>query len=124
MRHLILIKVDSQGYEAGEPPPPAMIAAMEELMGGWTERGILLGAEGLRPPSEGKRVRNVKGKAKVTDGPFTEAKEVIGGFFLVKTTTADEALQLTRDVVDLHARVLGPDFVLECELRRLDGDAD
>jgi hypothetical protein len=123
MRHLILIKVDSTGYEAGEPPPPALQAAMGELIGRWTEQGALLAAEGLRPPSEGKRVRIGKGKVTVTDGPFSEAKEVIGGFFLVKTATADEALALTREVVDLHLQVLGPEFVLECELRRLDGDA-
>ncbi len=121
MKHLILIKVDSKGYERGEPPPQPLVDAMGVMMGRWSEQGLLLGAQGLRPPSEGKRVRIDGGKVRVSDGPFTEAKEVIGGFFMLQTRDDAHALELTREVVQLHLDVLGPEFVLECELRRVDG---
>jgi hypothetical protein len=121
MRHLMLIKVDAKGYEAGNPPPQELVDAMGPLMAEWGEQGIMLAAEGLRPTSEAKRLRIGKGKLSVTDGPFTEAKEVIGGFFILQTQTQEEAVALTRQFLELHARVLGPEFVIECDLRKLEG---
>jgi hypothetical protein len=120
MRHLMLIRVDAKDYEAGMRPPQPLVEAMGPLLGEWAKKGVLLAADGLRPTSEGKRLRIGGGKLSVSDGPFTEAKEVIGGFFLLQTDTVDEALALTREFVQLHADVCGPSFVLECELRRID----
>ncbi|MBC8069666.1 MAG: transcriptional regulator [Deltaproteobacteria bacterium] len=80
----------------------------------------LVSAEGLRPSSEGRRLRIGSGKLIESDGPFTEAKEVIGGFFIIGTDTKAQAIEHTRELLDLHTRVLGDDFVLECELRQLE----
>ena len=55
------------------------------------------------------------------DGPFSEAKEVIGGFFTLEAQDKSAALEMTRRFVELHAKILGPDFLLECELRQFDG---
>lgn len=121
MKHLMLIKVDAKDMEAGNPPPQPLIDAMGVLMGQWSEKGVMVAAEGLRPTSEGARLRLAGGRIDVSDGPFTEAKEVIGGFFILKTATKAEAVALTREFLALHERVLGPDFVIECELRALEG---
>lgn len=121
MKHLMLIKVDAKEMESGNPPPQPLIDEMNVLMARWSEAGVMVAAEGLRPTSEGARLRLGGGKLDVSDGPFTEAKEVIGGFFILKTATKAEAIALTREFLALHERVLGPDFVIECELRALEG---
>ena len=57
----------------------------------------------------------------MTDGPFAETKEVIGGFFILEAEDRAAAVRMTERFVELHGRVLGDDFVLECEVRQLDG---
>lgn len=122
MQFLMLIKIANDAdYEAGQPPPPELQIAMEGLMGEWSKAGAMVSAAGLRPTSAGARVRLSGGKTSVTDGPFTEAKEVIGGFIVLNAEDKAAALQMTRRFVELHAQVLGPAFRLECELRQLDG---
>lgn len=122
MQFLMLIKITNDAdYEAGQPPPPELQVAMEGLMGEWSKAGAMVSAAGLRPTSAGARVRLSGGKTSVTDGPFTEAKEVIGGFIVLNAEDKAAALQMTRRFVELHAQVLGPAFRLECELRQLDG---
>lgn len=122
MQFLMLIKIANDAdYEAGQPPPPELQVAMEGLMGEWSKAGAMVSAAGLRPTSAGARVRLSGGKTSVTDGPFTEAKEVIGGFIVLNAEDKAAALQMTRRFVELHAQVLGPAFRLECELRQLDG---
>jgi hypothetical protein len=74
--------------------------------------GWLLGTEGCLPTALGARVRSDGGKVTVTDGPFTEAKEVVGGFAIIKADSKEEAIQLTRDFL----KVAGDG---ECELRQL-----
>ena len=56
----------------------------------------------------------------MTDGPFTETKEVVGGFFLLEAKDKATAVSMTRRFVDIHQRVLGKDFLLECEVRQVD----
>lgn len=121
MKHLMLIKVDAKEFEAGTPPPQPLIDAMGPLIEAWAKKGVMLACEGLRPTSEATRLRIGGGKLVVSDGPFSEAKEVIGGFFLLQTATKAEAVELTREFLALHERVLGPDFVIECELRPTEG---
>ena len=121
MQFLMLIKIaNDTGYEAGEPPPPALEAAMGELMGEWSEAGIMVSAAGLRPTSLGARVRLSGGRITVSDGPFAEAKEVIGGFFVLEAKDKSAMLELTRRFADVHQRLLGNQFVLECEVRLLE----
>lgn len=122
MQFLMLIKVaNDHDYEAGKPPPPELEAAMGELMGEWSKAGTMVSAAGLRPTSQGARLRLTAGKVKVSDGPFTESKEVIGGFFALEVKDKAEAVEMTRRFVEVHQQILGEDFQLECEVRQFDG---
>jgi hypothetical protein len=122
MQFLMLIKIaNNTEYEAGTRPPPELEAAMGELMGEWSKTGALVSAAGLQPTSKGARLRLNAGKVHTSDGPFAEAKEVIGGFLLLEARDKASAVELTRQFVELHGRVLGADFQLECEVRALDG---
>jgi hypothetical protein len=122
MQFLMLIKVANDAdYEAGKGPSPELEAAMGELMGEWSKSGAMVSAAGLKPPSQGVRVRLSPGEVLVTDGPFTESKEVVGGFFLLEAKDKATAVEMTRRFVDLHLRILGPSFHLECEVRQVDG---
>jgi hypothetical protein len=121
MQFLMLIKIANADYEAGKPVPAELDAAMGELMSEWTKAGAMVSAAGLRPTSEGARVRLEAGKPVITDGPFAEAKEVIGGFFVLEAKDKPAAVEMTRRFVEVHGKVLGPSFVLECEVRPFDG---
>jgi hypothetical protein len=121
MQFLMLIKIaNDPDYEAGKRPPSELEAAMGELMGEWSQSGAMVSAAGLRPTSQGARVRLTSGDVKVTDGPFAETKEVIGGFFVLEAADRAAALEMTRRFVELHRQVLGDDFQLECEVRELE----
>jgi hypothetical protein len=73
-------------------PGPEAIAEMSRFNDELTRAGVLLSLDGLRPPSDGARVAFAGGKPTVTDGPFTEAKEVIGGYWLIQARSKDEAV--------------------------------
>jgi hypothetical protein len=90
-------------YKAAEggPPSPQMIEGMRKLIGEMTAAGVLLGTEGCLPSALGARVRRANGKVTVTDGPFTETKEVIGGFALINVKSKDEAIEWTRRFLDV-----------------------
>src|SRR5688572_378657 len=121
MQYLMLIKIaNNPDYEAGKPPPPALETAMGELMGEWTKAGAMVSAAGLRPTSQGARLRLAAGKLSVIDGPFAESKEVVGGFFILEVKDKAAAVAMTRRFVEVHRQVLGNDFQLECEVRQLD----
>src|SRR5262245_13809438 len=108
MQFLMLIKIaNDTDYEAGKMPGPALEAAMGELMTQWAKTGAMVSAAGLRPTSQGARVRLSRGKVVLTDGPFAEAKEVIGGFMMLEAQDLAAAKELTRQFVDVHQRVLG-----------------
>lgn len=79
-------------------------------------RGLLLAVESLRPDSDGVRVQKRNGKASLTDGPFAEAKEMVGGFFLVNCTSRDAALALAAECpaaewATVEVRETGPCFL-------------
>jgi hypothetical protein len=121
MQFLMLIRIaNDTDYEAGKPVPTELDAAMGELMTEWGKTGAFVSAAGLRPTSQGARVRSSRGKVVLTDGPFAEAKEVIGGFFILEAADKAAAVEMTRQFVELHQRVLGDDFVLECEVRQIE----
>jgi hypothetical protein len=122
MQFLMLIKIaNDPDYESGKPPPPELEAAMGALIGEWSQAGAFVSAAGLRPPSQGARLRASAGKVLVSDGPFAEAKEVIGGFFILEAADKSAAIEMTRRFVELHQQVLGDGFQLECEVRQVDG---
>ncbi len=85
-----------EGYEKAAPgtmPDAKAVAAMMKYNESLQKAGVLLALDGLHPPSMGARVSFVGGKPKVTDGPFTEAKEVIGGYWMIQVKSREEALE-------------------------------
>jgi hypothetical protein len=121
MRYMMMIKA-TPDYEAGRPPNPALMAGMGKLTEQMTKAGVLLLSEGLLPSSQGTRVKYAGGKRTVTDGPFAEAKELIGGFAIVEAKSKDEALALANRLVEIHVEAGVPDF--EMEIRPLFGPGD
>jgi hypothetical protein len=121
MQFLMLIEIaNNTDYEAGKGPGAELEAAMGELIGEWSKTGAFVSAAGLKPTSQGARVKLAKDKAIVTDGPFAEAKEVIGGFFILEAADKAAAVEMTRQFVELHGRVLGEAFHLVCEVRQVE----
>lgn len=85
-----------RGYETAEPgamPDAKAVAAMMKYNEALQEAGVLLSLEGLHPPSMGARVSFAGGKPAVTDGPFAEAKEVIGGYWMIQVNSKEEAIE-------------------------------
>lgn len=84
-----------KGYESAEPgamPPADAVAAMMKYNEELQKAGVLLALDGLHPPSMGARVSFDGGKPKVTDGPFAEAKEVLGGYWMIQVKSKEEAV--------------------------------
>jgi hypothetical protein len=92
MRFLMVHRLDERRPGAFAPSPE-VIAGVGQLMEEMTRGGVLLAAEGVLPSSKGALVRFEGGKRTVTDGPFTEAKEVIGGFALIQARSKEEAIE-------------------------------
>src|SRR5690606_40640141 len=85
-----------KGYENAEPgtaPDPEAVAAMMKYNEALQKAGVLLALDGLHPPSMGARVSFQGGKPKVTDGPFAEAKEVLGGYWMIDVPSRAEAIE-------------------------------
>jgi hypothetical protein len=114
MKYLMMIK-HSESHR-NEPIPQALNDAMGEFVGESFKSGILKDTAGLRPTAEGFRIRSSKNRLTVTDGPFTEVKEVIGGYAMVEVASKEEAMKLAREFMELH-RVHWPSFECECEVR-------
>jgi len=112
MRYMMMIKANPS-YEAGKPPNPALIEAMGRLSEEMTRAGAMLSVGGLMPSSAGTRIRLDNGKRSVTDGPFTETKELVGGYAILQAASRDEALALAQRCVDVHAACGVTDFELE-----------
>lgn len=98
--------------ERGVPPSQEEMAKMGKLIEEGTKAGYLLGVEGCLPSALGARVRLSKGKLTVTDGPFAETKEVVGGFALLQANSKKEAIELVKQFLN----VAGDG---ECELRQI-----
>jgi hypothetical protein len=85
-----------KGYEGAAPgtmPDAEAVAAMMKYNESLQKAGVLLALDGLHPPSMGARVSFSGGKPKVTDGPFAEAKEVVGGYWMIQVRSREEAIQ-------------------------------
>ena len=108
MRFLSIFK----SVETGVPPTEAEMAAMGQLIEESMKSGELLATEGCLPSKLGARVRSTKGKVTVTDGPFTEAKEVVGGFAILQAKSKEHAIEMTKKFL----KVAGDG---ECELRQI-----
>ncbi|HEY6941688.1 YciI family protein [Dokdonella sp.] len=117
MRFLSIIRINEN---AGLVPSEQLMADMGKLMQDMTREGKLIDTAGLRPTAEGKRVRLAHGKLSMTDGPFTESKEVIGGYAVLEAASLDEAVELTQRFLKVH----GDEWNVECEVRRMECHPD
>ncbi len=112
MRFMML--VIPKGYadaKEGFAPPAELVAKMTRYNDSLTKAGVLLGLDGLRPISVGARVSFGGGKPKVVDGPFAEAKEVVGGFWMIQVKSKEEAVEWAK-----RAPMLDGDMI---EVRRV-----
>jgi len=109
MRFLSVYKTS----ERGVPPTQEEMAKMGKLIEEEMKAGHLLAVDGCLPSATGARVRLSNGKVTVTDGPFTEAKEVIGGIAILQPNSKEEAVEMVKQFLDVG----GDDG--ECELRQL-----
>jgi len=98
--------------ECNTPPSPEEMATMGKLVEQGFKEGWLLATEGCLPSVLGARVRRDGAKISVTDGPFTEAKEVVGGFAILQANSKEDAIQMAKDFL----KVAGEG---ECELRQI-----
>jgi hypothetical protein len=108
MRFLSIYKTVERGTPCSEEEMAVMGKLIEEGM----KSGWLLATEGCLPSQLGARVRRSSGKISVTDGPFTESKELVGGFAILKADSKEEAIELARKFLQVAGEG-------ECELRQL-----
>jgi hypothetical protein len=113
MRFLSMVRV----AETGQKPTERLMNDMGKLIEEMMKKGKLVRTAGLRPTKEGFRMRSNRGKVSVTEGPFTETKEVIGGYAVLEAASLEEARELTRRFLEVH----GEEWNVECEVRAIDG---
>ena len=117
MRFMTIVK----GSDNARQPPAALFAAIDKLGREAAAKGVMVNMGGLLPTAAGARARIAKGRITVTDGPFSEAKEVIGGFAIYDVASKKEALEWTRAFLEAHIGLW--DQELEVEVRQMmDGD--
>jgi hypothetical protein len=114
MKYLALIRHSESQREAG--PPAALMEAMGHLVQKSLQDGSLVDTGGLLPSKDGFRARLTQGVIRVTDGPFTETKEVIGGWAILKADSKAEAHRIAQEFMELH-RKHWPEFEGELEMR-------
>jgi len=108
MRFLSIYKT----VERNTPPTAEHVAQMTKLIEEGMRNGTLISTEGCLPTALGARVRQADGKVTVTDGPFTESKEVVGGFAILEAKSKEEAIEMVRQFLE----VAGDG---ECEIRQI-----
>jgi hypothetical protein len=99
--------------------PQALYAAMGEFVQAGFKDGSIIDTAGLKPTNFATRVSLRSGKVKVTDGPFSESKEIIGGYALINAKSDTDAVDLAKKFMDLH-REHWPEFEGDCEVRPLE----
>jgi hypothetical protein len=117
-RFLSIIRVDESNSPA--EPSAELMERMGVLMEEMTKAGVMLDTGGLGPVDTGRRVQWSGGRTTVLDGPFTEAKEVVGGYAMLQTKDIDEAVEWTKRFVAVHE----PEWDITCEVRQVFGPGD
>jgi len=113
MRFMTIVKT----RENAEQPSPALIQAIMKLGEDASKKGVMVEMGGLLPTAAGARARLANGKITVTDGPFSEAKEVIGGFAVYDVASKQEAIEWTRKFLEAHIGLWNQE--LEVEVRQM-----
>jgi hypothetical protein len=117
MRYMMIV-TGPESHAASGPPPAALFEAIEKLGEESARNGTMVSFGGLHPTSSGARMRITNGKLVTTDGPFTESKEVIGGFSIINVASKEEALEEARKFMELH-RVHWPAWQGQVEIRQM-----
>ena len=119
MRFMMIIKhAEKQG-----PPPQQLMDAITKLAEEETKAGTMIGSGGLGPTAQGARVRLSGGRVTVTDGPFTETKEVVGGYAQFELSSREEAIKSAVRFMELHNQHW-PGWEGETEVRQMFGPED
>jgi hypothetical protein len=119
MKFMMIVKhAENQGF-----PPKELMDAINKLSEEETKAGTMIGAGGLAPTSKGARVKLSDGKIAVTDGPYAESKEVIGGYAQFELKSKDEAVKAAVQFMELHKK-FWPGWNGETEVRQMMGPED
>ena len=119
MRFMMIVKhAENQGL-----PPKELIDAIDKLGAEGTQNGTMVGGGGLKPTELGARVRLSAGRVTVIDGPFTEAKEIIGGYAQFELKSKEEAVQVAVHFMELHKKYW-PAWQGETEIRQMYGPGE
>ena len=96
MRFMVIVKATPESEKEGALPDPQLLIEMGKYNEELSKAGVLLALDGLHPSSKGARVK-FSGKSRtVVDGPFTESKEIVGGFALIQAKSKEEAIEFTK----------------------------
>jgi hypothetical protein len=114
MKYMTFIRHSESYRKSG--PPKALMEAMDVLVQRLIREGAFIDGGGLKASREGVRMRLAKSKLTVLDGPFTETKEIVGGYAILEAATRTEALEIATEFMELHRRHW-PEFEGECEVR-------
>ncbi len=113
MRFMVMV-MGTKDSEAGTPPTPEAMAAMQQYNAELAKAGVLLAAEGLTATSKGVRVKFSGDRRTVIDGPFTEAKELVAGFSIIQVQSREEAIEWVKRAPNVF-----PNGEAEVEIRKL-----
>jgi hypothetical protein len=117
MKYLSFVR-SAEKYRDAQPPA-ALMEAMGKLIEQFTKEGALVDTGGLAPSRDGFRMRLANGELTTTDGPFSESKEIIGGWAILQADSKAEILRLSTAFMELH-RKYWPEFEGECEVRPIE----
>ncbi|HEY6091362.1 MAG TPA: YciI family protein [Gemmatimonadales bacterium] len=115
MRYMTIVRT-----REGQVPPPALLEKIDKLAAEMVDKGVWVGAGGLGPTAAGARLRLANGKITVKDGPFSEAKEVVGGYAIFDVASKQEALEWARRFLETHIGLWPHE--IEVELRPMMDD--
>jgi hypothetical protein len=118
LKRFFCMAMGDADYEEGKLPDEKSLAAMGEYMGTQIESGVLLSGEGLHRTAEGAKVYFQNGVRTVTDGPFLETKEIVGGFATIQAESLEAAIEMGWDFLDVGSR-FKPDVETRCEIRQV-----
>jgi len=116
MQFMLMLKGDPS---KNPPPTPEMYAAVGKLTEEMIMAGILVQTGGMQGTSGISNLKLSGGKVSVTDGPFAESKEVTGGFAIVEVESREKAIELARRFLEIHAKIMGPSYAMESEVRQM-----
>ncbi len=115
MQFLMTVKSDPRQPK----PTPELMAAMDKLTEKMMKAGVMLQTGGMANDGKVACFSLEGGKVKPTDGPYTETKELVGGYALVEVKSREEALALAREFLEVHAKIMGAGFAMEAEVREM-----